>query len=72
MAEVGKDLTSRVSTATSTTKGGQEQKRLSPEDSVEGTLCAKTHQHMNELLNECTDQNLLEQNDDVCRGLSGN
>ena len=67
MAEVGKDLTSRVSTATSTTKVGQEQKSLPREYSVEGTLCAKTNQHMNELLNECTEQNLLEQNDDVCR-----
>ena len=63
---MGKDLTKPVSAGTSTTKGGHE--CLSREDSVEGTLCAKTYQHMNELLNECTEQNLLEQNDDVCRG----
>ena len=65
MTGVGKDLTRPVSARTSTTKGGHE--CLPCEDSVEGTLCAKTHQHMNELLNECTEQILLEQNDDVCR-----
>ena len=65
MAEVGKDLTRPVSAGTSTTKGGHV--CFPCEDSVEGTVCVKTHQHMNELLNECTDQILLEQNDDVCR-----
>ena len=70
MAKVGKDLTSRVSEAISAIKVEKGQKCLphDDKDSLEGdTLCAKTQQHMNELLNECTEQNQLEQDDDQCQ-----